>query len=133
MEAREKHPVECVVEKMDLAFERGDLEALLGFYGDCAAAVLDPSGQLARGKAELRAAFQSVLQANGKITQQKTHVVEAAGIALFISYWNCTGTNPEGEPFDWQFTATTVFRREADGNWRVLIDNPFGPAVLEPQ
>ena len=29
-----------------------------------------------------------------------------------------------------EFIATTVLRRQVDGTWKALIDNPIGPLVL---
>jgi ketosteroid isomerase-like protein len=128
--AHEQHPVEIAVEGVDDAYNRGDLEAVLNFYEDNAVMVVDPSGALARGKVELRRAFEQIMAANGSAKQLKTRVIEADGIALFISHWTYSGTDPSGKPFVWQLTATTVFRNQGDGNWRALIDNSFGPAVL---
>ena len=118
------------MESVDEAYNRGDLEAVLDFYEDNAVMVVEPSGALARGKVELRRAFEQVMTANGSAKQVKTHVIEAEGIALFISHWTYSGTDPSGNAFVWQLTATTVFREGGDGRWRALIDNSFGPAVL---
>jgi ketosteroid isomerase-like protein len=126
----QQHPVEVAVEVVDEAYNRGDLEVVLDFYEDNAVMVVDPSGTLARGKVELRRAFEQVMAAKGSAKQLKTRVIEADGIALFISHWTYSGADPSGTAFVWQLTATTVFRKQGDGRWRALIDNSFGPAVL---
>jgi ketosteroid isomerase-like protein len=36
-----------------------------------------------------------------------------------------------GKPFWREAVATCVFRKGADEKWRLVIDNPLGPAILE--
>jgi uncharacterized protein (TIGR02246 family) len=125
-----QHLVAAAVDAVDEAYNRGDLDAVLDCYENNAVVVVDPGGKLARGKVELRRAFEKIMPPNGSAKQLRTRVIEADGIALFISHWTHSGTDPSGNTFAWQHTATTVFRKQADGQWRALIDNPFGPAVL---
>jgi ketosteroid isomerase-like protein len=85
---------------------------------------------LAHGKAELRRAFEGILQSKGTAKQEKTHVLEADGVALFISKWTFSGQMPDGTMSSRKFIATSVFRKSPDGQWRLIIDNSFSPAVL---
>jgi ketosteroid isomerase-like protein len=114
---------ELLVEQLDKAFNEGDLEALLAFYEETAVVVVEP-GQTACGVVELRAFFSRILQTGLSARQLKTYILQADGVALFVSRWILKG-DPER-----QFVATSVFRKQQDGGWKVLIDNPFGPAVL---
>jgi ketosteroid isomerase-like protein len=114
---------ELLVEQLDKAFNEGDLEALLAFYEEAAVVVVEP-GQTACGAVELRTFFSRILQTGLSARQLKTHILEADGVALFVSRWTLKGDRER------QFVATSVFRRQQDGRWKVLIDNPFGPAVL---
>jgi uncharacterized protein (TIGR02246 family) len=124
-----RHRLEEMVEEVDRAFNRGDLEAVLDFYEDGAVIVLGP-GRLARGKAELRRAFEFMLQMEGVARQIKTHVIENGEIALFTSQWSFTVKAPDGAPLTRESYATVVFRKQASGEWRCVIDNSFGPDVL---
>lgn len=114
---------ELLVQQLDRAFNEGDLEALLGFYEEAAVVVVEP-GQTACGAVELRAFFSRILHTGLSARQLKTHIVEADDVALFVSRWILQGDRER------QFVATSVFRKQQDGRWKVLIDNPFGPAVL---
>jgi uncharacterized protein (TIGR02246 family) len=125
-----KHPVEETVEKMDEAFNRGDIETLLDFYEDDAVIVLEP-GRLVRGKTALREAFQAILGFEGVATQIKTSVIEAGELALFTSRWNFIGKSPDETPVSRDSVATCVFRKQLDGQWRCVVDNSYGPAILE--
>ncbi|MFP5262135.1 MAG: YybH family protein [Blastocatellia bacterium] len=121
--------LEETVKEIDAAFNRGDVEAVLVFYEDGAAVVLEP-GRLARGKDEIRRAFRGLLGMGGVAAQIKTNVIEAGDIALFTSKWSFSGKAPDGTPFTRESFATSVFRKHRDGRWRCVIDNSYGPAIL---
>ncbi|MGA7155576.1 MAG: nuclear transport factor 2 family protein [Acidobacteriaceae bacterium] len=122
---------EHVVELLDRAFNAKDIDGVLSFYEDNAVVVIEP-GRLARGQSELRAFFEGVMASQVSAAQLKTHVMEADGVALFISRW-VLRVSEHGEDTERRFVATTVFRRQADGGWKALIDNSLGPLVLGPE
>jgi len=126
------HSLDHIVELMDRAFNEGDVSALLGFYEDAAVVVTGP-GQAVRGREELRRFFEQVMQSGSSAKQLKTHVLEAEGIALFISRWTLETKGVETGPTARTLVATTVFRRQSDGGWKALIDNSIGPMVLGPE
>ncbi len=114
---------------VDDAFNRGDLEAVLAFYEAAAVVVTEP-GKLARGTDELRVFFEGVMKSGASAKQLKTHVIEADGIALFLSRWTLKSASGEIAEGARTFTATTVLRKQIDGTWKALIDNSLGPLVL---
>jgi ketosteroid isomerase-like protein len=123
---------EHAVELLDHAFNQGDIETALSFYEDAAVVVADTSRTI-HGTAELRTFFESAMRSGASAKQLKTCVLQADGIALFLSRWTLTSdqANPDAEPRS--FVATTVFRKQPDGSWRILIDNPIGPLLLGSQ
>jgi uncharacterized protein (TIGR02246 family) len=121
---------EQVVEMVDRAFNIGDIETILNFYEENAVVVTEP-GKTARGRGELRSFFEQILALKQSARQIKTYVLEADGIALFLSRWTLTGS--ESDSLTRRFIATTVFRRQQNGEWKALIDNSFGPLVLGPE
>ncbi len=117
---------EHAIEILDRAFNEGDLETIMNFYDESAIVVPQP-GIEARGKAAIREMYAKMLKPGIMARQLKIRVLEADGIALFISQWSLR--RPEqGEA---TFISTTVLRQQHDGGWRALIDNAQGPAILD--
>jgi ketosteroid isomerase-like protein len=123
---------EHAVELLDKAYNESDIEAVLGFYEEAAVVVTEP-GKTARGPTELRTFFEEVMKSGASAKQLKTHVIEADGVALFLSRWTLNTREPNGEVSSRCFIATTVFRKQPNGAWKALIDNSFGPLVLGPE
>jgi uncharacterized protein (TIGR02246 family) len=123
---------EHAVELLDRAFNAGDLETLLALYEDAAVVITEP-GKSARGMEELRSFFASVIGSGSIVNQLKTQVIEADGVALILSRWTLTAKEGNLDANSRTFVATTVFRRQPDGGWLALIDNPIGPLILGPE
>jgi ketosteroid isomerase-like protein len=120
-----------VVELLDEAFNRGDIEAILDFYEDGAIMVVEPA-RLATGKAELRGAYEWILNnIKGVAKQEKTHVIETGDIVLFTSKWSFHCASADGSPVSRESYASVIMRKGADGRWRIVVDNSWGPAVLD--
>lgn len=119
-----------IVEKLDAAFNRKDIEAVLACYEDDAVVVVEP-GKLTSGKENLRKFFEKIFEFDGVAQQEKVKVIESGNIALFISKWRLSSKMSKEETITKEFYATSVLRKNERGAWRLLIDNPFGPAILE--
>jgi ketosteroid isomerase-like protein len=62
----------------------------------------------------------------GKLDLEVTRVLEVDDLALVVGAWSFDGTGPEGEPVRLEARNADVLRRQADGTWRFVIDNPWG-------
>ena len=123
------------VEALDDAFKRRDVDGVLGFYEEVAAVVIRP-GMTVEGQHSLRDAFQALFDSFKEppiVKQLRTKVIEVDDVALFLSRWSISGTATDGRAISRVGEATSVLRRQADGTWRLVIDNPWGAAVLGPK
>ena len=124
-----KTPQEAVAAADD-AFNNRDLDGILAFYEDGAIMVYEP-GHLAHGKVAVREVFENLLKLNAVAKQEKTDVVQAGDVALWTSKWSVSGTTQDGTPFARGGFSSAILRRQSDGGWRVAVENPWGPAVLD--
>lgn len=106
------------------AFNAGDADALMALYEDEAALVPAP-GQTVTGTAAIREALGGFLALNGRMSIVTQTIVPAGEIVLLHGNWLLSGTGPDGSPVELAGLNTEVVRRQADGSWRFLIDNPF--------
>lgn len=103
----------------------GNLEAVMPLYETGAAFAAQPGG-LSHGLPGIREAVAGFLAMKGKLDLQVTRVLEASDLALVIGAWSFTGTGPDGKPVTLSAKSADVLRRQADGTWRFVIDNPWG-------
>ena len=120
-----------IVMQLDEAFVRRDVEAVLSFYEDGAAVVTEP-GRVARGKQNL--VSSSLNSSRSKPRRSNSRLTSSSPATSPCSFPSrVTGKNLNGQPFSRESVATTVFRKSVDGQWRIVIDNALGPAVLESE
>ena len=103
----------------------GNLDVLLSLYEPEAAFAIQP-GSLAHGVAGVRDSLAAFLAMKGTLDLKVTRVLEAGGLALVAGVWSFTGTALDGAPVKLTGHNADVLRRQADGSWRFVIDNPWG-------
>ena len=110
------------------ALSRGDVESARALYESEATLRAEP-GKPAHGKMAIRAALQGFIALRPTVTGETQHVIESGDVALFSSTWNLNGTAPDGRPVQMGGTSSDVLRRQPNGTWLIVIDNPWGTAV----
>jgi uncharacterized protein (TIGR02246 family) len=103
----------------------GNLDALMTLYEDQAAFAAQP-GTLAHGPQGIRENLAGFIAMNGSLDLNVTRVLEANGVALVVGEWSYVGTGPDGQPVRLTAQNADVLRRQSDGSWRFVIDNPWG-------
>ncbi len=103
----------------------GNLDALMSLYEPEAGFAAQP-GNLAHGPAGVRESLAAFIAMKGTLDLKVKRVLEAGGLALVAGDWSFTGTGPDGSPVTLTGHNADVLRRQADGSWRFVIDNPWG-------
>ena len=116
---------EKVLETIVEGINSGNLDALMPLYESEAAFATQP-GSLAHGSPGVRQALAGFISMNGKLDLEVTRVLEVDNLALVTGTWTFDGTGPDGEPVRLAASNADVLRRQADGTWRFVIDNPWG-------
>lgn len=109
------------------ALEAGDLEAIVALYEPTAVVLGQPGQPPAVGLDQIREALRPF------ISLKPTDVVLAAVVAaefddLAILYddWHGTGHAPDGGLLPLSGKAIEVVRRQPDGHWKFIFDDPNG-------
>ena len=103
----------------------GNLDTLMTLYEPDAAFAAQP-GTLAHGSAGIRQSLAAFVAMKGKLDLTVTRVLEAGGLAFVAGVWSFSGTGPDGAPMTLTGRNGDVLRRQPDGSWRFVIDNPWG-------
>ena len=103
----------------------GNLESLMSLYEPGAAFATRP-GDLSHGLQGVRQALAGFVAMKGELDLNVTRVLEAGDLALVTTIWSFTGTGADGQPAKLSARSADVLRRQGDGSWRFVIDNPWG-------
>ncbi len=106
------------------ALNSGNLEALLALYEPDASFNPEP-GQEVHGKEAIRQALEGFLAMNPRITLETKTLAQTTDVALCSANWHLTGNGPDG-PMELRGQSVEVARKQSDGSWLFIIDNPFG-------
>ncbi|HJU35770.1 MAG TPA: nuclear transport factor 2 family protein [Nitrososphaera sp.] len=102
-----------------------NLDSLMALYETDACFASQP-GQLAKSPETIRQSLRSFIDLNGKLDLKVKRVLQSSDLALVISEWSVSGTGPDGKVVNIATKSADVLRRQADGTWCFVIDNPWG-------
>jgi uncharacterized protein (TIGR02246 family) len=116
---------EQVLESVVDGINAGNLDVLMTLY-EADACFAGQPGSLAHGLAGVRQGLAAFLAMKGTLDLKVTRVLQASDLALVVGEWTFTGTGPDGAAVTLTGHNADVLRRQADGSWRFVIDNPWG-------
>lgn len=109
---------------LEQAMAAGDVDSLVALYEENA--VFAVTGQVqTRSATELRAAFAAVATSRPHIKTNPRVLADFGDVAVIYNDWNETGTDDQGKPFERSGKAIEVVRRQPDGSWKFLFDDPY--------
>ena len=76
------------------------------------------------GRAAIRAAVEPTVALRPRFRSDVVEKLETDGLALTLGRWTAVSDDGSGELAG---RGTIVSRRQPDGSWRVVLDNPMGP------
>ena len=106
-------------------FNNADLDSLISLY-EPTATLLPFPGEPVSGHAAIRNSLGQFLALKGHMDLNIDRIVLAQDIALLFSSWTLNGTGPDGTAVAMAGQTSDVARRQADGSWLFVIDNPQG-------
>ena len=125
-----KESIIDVVEAMTAAFHQKDLERVLASYEPGAVVAFEP-GKPEHGDAALRAGFEASFVIDPKFSYAGHEVLVAGDIAVHFAPWTMVGKAPDGTPIEQRGLSVAVLRRQPNGRWLMVIDNPHGAHLMD--
>ena len=106
------------------ALHAGDLEAAVALYEANAIFVLQ-SGEVVTGRQAIQEVMKELLALKPKFSVE-VNAVQSGDLALLRSQWSLNGVDSDGKPVSVYGKSIEVVRRQADGTWVFVIDDPNG-------
>jgi uncharacterized protein (TIGR02246 family) len=106
------------------ALNEGDGDAFTALHEPTATIVVPPDGRRAAGGEAIRVAIKAVLALRPLMRIEVVDKIQADGLALTHGRWTLTGSDG-GELLEISGLGTMVSRRQPDGSWRIVLDNPL--------
>jgi uncharacterized protein (TIGR02246 family) len=103
----------------------GNMDSLMTLYEADACFATQP-GQLAKSPESVRQSLRNFIDLKGKLDLKVKRVLQASDLALVTTEWSFNGTGPDSNPVNIASKSADVLRKQADGTWRFVIDNPWG-------
>jgi uncharacterized protein (TIGR02246 family) len=119
---------EHVIERFTAALNGGDVDDAIALYEPDATFAPQP-GEEVKGREAIRAALDLFMALKPRMAGTITRVMIAGDVALVMNRWQLEGTQADGAPIDMRGHSADVIRRTPDGDWRILIDDPWGGGI----
>jgi uncharacterized protein (TIGR02246 family) len=119
---------ERVIELFTEALNGGDADAAMALY-EAGATFAPQPGERVTGHEAIRAALDQFMALDPRIEGEITNVTTAGDVALVMNRWHLEGAQTDGTPVEMRGHSADVLRRDPDGGWRILIDDPWGGGV----
>ncbi len=100
-----------------------DADAVAALYEDEAILVSDPK-HVVKGRDAILEGLRNFVGIRPHMTLNAARVVRNGDVALVYSDWTIAGTRPDGSLMSVDVRPTQIARRQTDGIWRIVIDDP---------
>ena len=126
----EEKKVLATVETMTRAFESGNIEGVMNAYEKNAKVIFEPTLHIT-DKSQLRQVFKGASAIKPKFTYDGHEVFIADDLAIHIAPWVMTGKAPDGTAIEQNGLSVAVLRRQENGEWLMVLDNPNSDNLLK--
>ncbi|HEY7570008.1 MAG TPA: nuclear transport factor 2 family protein [Nitrososphaeraceae archaeon] len=106
-------------------FNNGNVTFLITLYENDACFASKP-GEVVKDLDDIRQSFQSLVDMGVKLSAKVRTLLRASDLALLITEWSINGIERDGKRVNLTGRGTVVLRQQADGSWRMVIENPWG-------
>ncbi|WP_422351047.1 YybH family protein [Flagellimonas sp.] len=126
----EEEKVMQVITKMTTAFHNKDIDGIMTTYDSSAMVVFEPERPIS-DKRELKETFLGAFAINPKFTYSGHEIYVTGDSAVHLAPWTMLGTAPDGTKIEQSGLSIAVLRKQEDGSWLMIFDNPHGQYLMD--
>ena len=119
----EQQNVLSTIQRMTKAFENKDINKVMSCYEHHAVVVFEPESPVSDFNT-LREMFTGMSMANPVFKYSGHEVFISGDIATHIAPWTMTAKTPDGTEIKQSGLSVAVLRKQTNGEWLMVIDNP---------
>jgi len=109
------------------AINADDLDAFMELHEEEATALVPPDRQAVSGRHAIAAAAAPAIRDMTGFEVEVAEKLQAGDLAMTHAFWHAVGI-AGGKPVEMSGRGTVVSRRQPDGTWRIVLDNPMSPS-----
>lgn len=118
-----------VITQLVAAMNARDLETAMTLFEPGASFVIKP-GQVVSGTAGIRQALEGFMALKPTLTIEAQELVQAGDVAQYCARWSLKGVDPSGAAVQLSGRSSSILRRQYNGKWLFLVDNPWGTDIV---
>jgi len=119
-----------VIAQLVTAMNAQDLESAMALFEPGASFVMKP-GVVVQGADGVRQALEGFMALKPALAIDAQQVVQAGDVAQYCARWSINGIDVTGAAVQLGGRSSSILRRQPDGRWLFLVDNPWGTNIVE--
>jgi uncharacterized protein (TIGR02246 family) len=127
---QEQNEVMKVIVDMTEAFHKKDLQGVLASYEPNAVIIFEPE-KPSSGIDAISEGFTGFFAVNPKFEYSGHEVFLNGNLAMHFAPWTMTGKTQDGNEIKQSGLSVVVLRKQSNGKWLMVFDNPFGQHLLD--
>lgn len=117
-----------LITRLVTAMNAQDLETAAALFEPGASFVMKPG--VVSGPAGIRQALEGFMALKPTLTIEAQQLVQAGDVAQYCARWSIKGVDPTGTAVQLGGRSSSILRRQSDGRWSFLVDNPWGTDIV---
>jgi ketosteroid isomerase-like protein len=118
--------------QMTTSFHNKDIEGVMSSYETNPMIIFEP-GKPALDRKAIIEGFKGFFALNPKFEYSGHEVFVNGDLAVHFAPWTMNGKTPDGTEIKQSGLSVAVLRKQVDGKWLMVFDNPFGQNLLDQQ
>ena len=118
-----------LITQLVMAMNAQDLKTALTLFEPGASFVMKP-GVVVTGTAGIRQALEGFMALKPTLTIEAQQLVQAGDVAQYCARWSIQGGDSTGTAVRLGGRSSSILRRQSDGRWLFLVDNPWGTDIV---